>query len=247
MSRDPSALDSGGSPRLLDLFCGAGGAARGYQRAGFYVVGVDVKPQPRYAGDEFIQADALTFPLTGFDVIHASPPCQAFTQMSARWRGKGTKADEHLDLLTPTRDRLVAHGDVYVIENVVGAKHAMRTDLMLHGGMFGLGVHRPRRFESNVLLMSTQGERVVLPIGVYGAKPDGRTTYRYRNAGKYRAGEPGSARKSLIRAAKSVEEARQVMGIDWMTDWRELCEAIPPAYTQYIGEQLMTHLQSRAA
>jgi len=233
-------------PRLLDLFCGAGGAARGYQRAGFYVVGVDIVPQPRYAGDEFIQGDALSFPLDGFDAIHASPPCQAFTQMSARWRGKNTKADTHLDLLTPTRARLIASGLFYVIENVIGAKHAMRTDLLLHGGMFGLGVHRPRRFESNILLMGYQGERVLFPIGVYGAKPDGRTTYRYRNAGNYVAGQPGSAKKSLIRAAKSVAEARACMGIDWMTDWRELCEAIPPAYTEHIGKQVLEYLAQRS-
>lgn len=230
---------------LLDLFCGAGGAAMGYHRAGFDVLGVDIKPQPHYPF-RFEQADALDYlreELTldlslRASVVHASPPCQAFTQMSARWRGKGTRADAHIDLLTPTRAILHGVGLPYVIENVVGAKRAMRTDVLLHGGMFGLGVNRPRRFESNVPLVSFKAPRAKLPIGVYGAKPDGLTTYRYRNAGNYRVGEPGSAKKSLIRAAKSVEEAQRVMGIDWMPEWRELCEAIPPAYTEHIGRAI---------
>src|SRR6476660_7498674 len=106
-------------PRLLDLFCGAGGAAMGYHRAGFEVAGVDIKPQPHYPF-EFHQADAMTYPLDGFDVIHASPPCQAFTQMSARWRGKGGKADSHEDLLTPILEKLASNRVPYIVENVVG-------------------------------------------------------------------------------------------------------------------------------
>lgn len=225
-------------PRMLDLFCGAGGAAVGYHRAGFDVVGVDIAPQPRYPF-EFHQADALTFPLGGFDAVHASPPCQAFTQMSARWRGKGTKADTHLDLLTPTRARLAGLDTPWVIENVQGAKHHMAPTLVLHGGMFGLGVHRPRLFESNVLLLAARSDRCVSPLGVYGTKPDGRTTYRYRNNGNMKG-------KSLIRAAKSIEEASEAMGIDWMT-WDEIRESIPPAYTHFIGEQLLEHLAEVAA
>src|SRR6516162_8264231 len=112
-------------PRLLDLFCGAGGAAMGYHRAGFDVTGVDNRPQPRYPFT-FHQADAMTFPLDGFDAIHASPPCQAFTQMSARWRGKGTKADEHPDLITPTLARLRPLEVPWVVENVQGAVRIMR-------------------------------------------------------------------------------------------------------------------------
>ena len=220
-------------PLLLDLFCGAGGAAMGYHRAGFEVVGADIKPQPHYPF-EFRQADALTYPLDGFDVIHASPPCQAFTQMSARWRGKGTKADEHLDLLTPTRTLLAGISTPWVIENVNGARWHMATTLVLHGGMFGLGVHRPRRFESNVMLLGFRSPQTVQPLGVYGTHPDGRTTYRYRNNGNYKG-------KSLIRAAKSIEEASAAMGIDWMT-WEEIREAIPPAYTEFIGDQLLEYL-----
>lgn len=246
------ARSGGSKPRLLDLFCGAGGAAMGYHRAGFEVVGVDINPQPNYPF-ELVQLDAFQWLEDGghwdegrwphytsdFDAIHASPPCQAFTQMSARWRGKGTKADEHPDLLTPTLELLRPLDIPWVVENVQGAGHIMRTTLGLHGGMFGLGVHRPRLFESNVLLLAARASQTESPIGVYGTKPDGRTTYRYRNNGNYKG-------KSLIRAAKSIEEAREVMGIDWMS-WDEIREAIPPAYTEFIGTQLMAHLKATVA
>lgn len=222
-------------PTLLDLFCGAGGAGMGYSRAGFKVVGVDIRPQPDYPF-EFHQADAMTFPLEGFDVIHASPPCQAFTQMSARWRGKGTRADEHQDLLTPTLQRFRELATPWVVENVPGAVTLMGRVLRLHGGMFGLGVHRPRLFASNVLLMAMRADQTKSPLGVYG-KVDGRTTYRYRNNGNYKG-------KSLIRAWKSVEEGRRAMGIDWTDDARAIAEAIPPAYTEYIGQQLLAAVGS---
>jgi DNA (cytosine-5)-methyltransferase 1 len=205
----------------------------GYHRAGFTVSGVDIKPQPRYPFT-FIQGDALEYIAAHgqeYDVIHASPPCQAFTQMSAKWRGRGTRADEHPDLLTPTLTHLRPLTTPWVVENVPGARRLMRPTVILHGGMFGLGVHRPRLFESSSMFLCAPAPRVPFPIGVYGTKPDGRTTYRYRNNGNYKG-------KSLIRAAKSIEEARAVMGIDWMT-WEEIREAIPPAYTEWIGLQLM--------
>jgi DNA (cytosine-5)-methyltransferase 1 len=104
--------------------------------------------------------------------------------------------------------------------------------------MFGLGVYRPRRFESNILMLAGQAARPSFPIGVYGTKPDGQTTYRYRNNGNYKG-------KSLIRAAKSIEEAREAMGIDWMT-WEEIREAIPPAYTEWIGAHLLEYMAVRA-
>lgn len=222
--------------KLLDLFCGAGGAAVGYHRAGFDVVGVDIAPQPHYPF-EFHQADAMTWPLDGYDAIHASPPCQAFTQMSARWRGKGGKADEHVNLLTPTLERFAELTVPWVVENVPGARRLMDPMLILHGGMFGLGVHRPRLFASNVILLNIQAAATVSPIGVYG-KPDGRTTYRYRNNGNYKG-------KSLIRAWKSLDEGAEAMGIDWM-DVAGMREAIPPAYTEHIGRQLLEHLERAA-
>jgi DNA (cytosine-5)-methyltransferase 1 len=144
--------------------------------------------------------------------------------MSVRHRGRGTRADNHPDLLTPTLERLRRTPRPWVVENVPGAARAMRTVIILHGGMFGLRVYRPRLFESSVLLWAPPDRgRPARPIGVYGRRPDGRLL---------------THQKDGPRAARSVEEARQAMGIDWM-DWRELCEAIPPAYTEWIGRQLL--------
>lgn len=121
-------------PRLLDLFCGAGGAGMGYHQAGFDVVGVDINPQPDYPF-EFHQADAMEFPLDGFDAIHASPPCQVFTALKTMHN-----AGEHFDLLTPMRARLKEWGGPYVIENVPGAP--MQDHVTLCGSSFGLGVKK---------------------------------------------------------------------------------------------------------
>lgn len=232
-------------PRLLDLFCGAGGASVGYARAGFEVVGVDIRPQPHYPysfeqGDVFSLVSRNSPWFRSFDAIHASPPCQAFTQMSARWRGKGTKADTHPNLIPETRDLLERSRVPWVMENVIGATGHLHNPLTLHGGQFGLGVYRPRLFESSALLLSPgKFPKPPFPIGVYGTKPDGHTTYRYRNNGNMKG-------KSLIRTAKSVEEAQAVMGIDWMPEWDELRESIPPAYTEWIGRQLIQALEVAA-
>jgi DNA (cytosine-5)-methyltransferase 1 len=125
--------------RILDLFCGAGGAAMGYHRAGFDVVGVDINPQPHYPF-EFHQGDAMTWPLDGFDAIHASPPCQAYSKATA-WRGD---PDSHPDLLVLVVERLTAHGVPYVVENVPGAP--FEADMLLCGSMFGLPIRRHRYF-----------------------------------------------------------------------------------------------------
>jgi DNA (cytosine-5)-methyltransferase 1 len=218
-------------PRLVDLFCKAGGATRGYQQAGFHVTGVDIEPQPNYCGDEFVQADALNFPLDGFDAIHASPPCQAYTTMSNRHRGYGGRADGHEALIAAVRDELRLTHAVWVIENVPGARADMHNPITLHGGMFGLGVQRPRLFESNVLLLGARAPAVTDPIGVYGKAHDGRRLFdRADGTTQYAAG--------------SLEQARASMGIDWMT-WDELRESIPPAYTEHIGRQLIDHLAGR--
>jgi DNA (cytosine-5)-methyltransferase 1 len=196
--------------RLLDLFCGAGGASMGYHRAGFDVVGVDIRRQPRYPF-EFHQADALTYPLEGFDVIHASPPCQAFTKLLRARAGGG-----HPDLLGPTRERLTALSVPWVIENVPGAP--MRADVVLCGSMFGLKVRRHRWFECAhpvLTLCSPCAHPVEATVGVYG------------HTG-------GTGRHS-------VSVWREAMGIDWMTA-TELSQAIPPAYTEWLGAQLMTTL-----
>jgi DNA (cytosine-5)-methyltransferase 1 len=231
-------------PRLLDLFCGAGGAAMGYSRAGFDVVGVDISPQPNYPF-EFVQADIAQWAsiddttvrglrYSDFDAVHASPPCQAHTPMSNRWRGKGGRADEHHDLIPATRELLRATGLPYVIENVPGARSSLESPYVLTGEMFGLGVHRPRLFETTFgMLVPQKPPAHPASIGVYGQKPDGRLLWRRVDGTEQ-------------RAAVSLEQARRAMGVDWMT-WRELAESIPPAYTHFIGHQLLAHLERVAA
>jgi DNA (cytosine-5)-methyltransferase 1 len=201
-------------PRLLDLFCGAGGAAMGYHRAGFEVVGVDIKPQPRYPF-EFHQADAMTYPLEGFDAIHASPPCQRYTMA----QNAAKNASAHPDLVDPVRARLATAGVPWVIENVVGAP--LRNAITLCGLAFGLCVKRHRLFESNQMLLAPPcPSHDVDYYVIFG--------HEVRNR---RHGEK-AGRKNRIA------EGRKAMGIDWMTRG-ELSEAIPPAYTEFIGKQLL--------
>jgi DNA (cytosine-5)-methyltransferase 1 len=217
--------------RLLDLFCGAGGCSVGYKRAGFEVTGVDITAHADYPFT-FIQADAMGLLLdhrflSTFDVVHASPPCQASTTMSNRWRGKNSAADEHTNLIPEVFWQLETWGGVYVVENVVGAKADMPGAVIYHGGAFGLKVARPRLFVSNVPLIPPKHIRVDDPVGVYGAM-DGRRLMTRKDG-------------SIQRAAKTLEEGSAAMGIDWM-GWDDLREAIPPAYTEHIGQQLINAL-----
>ncbi|NIR76741.1 MAG: DNA cytosine methyltransferase [Gammaproteobacteria bacterium] len=217
---------------VLDLFCGAGGAAMGYHRAGFDVVGIDIEPQPNFPF-AFIQADALEPPvdLTALDLIHASPPCQAYTPMSNRWRGSGGLADERPDLIGAVRQMLELGGVPYVIENVPGAPLACF--IRLTGEMFGLSVHRPRLFECHPFLMGPAPERRQRdPVAVYGKHHDGRLLWTRKDG-------------TELRAPDNLEEPSEAMGIDWMT-WDELKESIPPAYTEYIGRQMKPLLEQAA-
>ena len=226
-------------PKALDLFCGAGGATKGLQRAGFVVHGIDVKPQPRYCGEGFTQADALacgTYEwFRQFDFIWASPPCQAHTAMRTM-----PDAKTHLDLIPKTRELLRGSRLPYVIENVPGAP--LLRPVMLCGTMFDLGVEdaelrRHRIFESSLCILAPNcrhGHRDV--IGVYGGHQRNR---RRRTIGVYGEWCRDSVRKVDRGVADfTVEQGRVAMGIPWMTV-AELCEAIPPAYAEFIGRQVM--------
>ena len=214
-------------PVLLDLFCGAGGAAMGYHRAGFDVLGIDIKPQPRYPFT-FIQADALTFPLGGFDAIHASPPCQDYS------RSLRHLADGYPRLIDPVRNRLQAAGVLWVIENVAGAPLPMQADLFgaygmeLCGTMFRLRVQRHRLFETSFPVAAPRGcdhsAEIINP-------------YNNEARRRFRAVHGVDPRRGAWQAA---------MDVPWMSE-AEATETIPPAYTEYIGDQLLGHLTARAA
>jgi DNA (cytosine-5)-methyltransferase 1 len=193
--------------RLLDLFCCAGGAARGYADAGFEVIGVDIKPQPNYPY-EFHQADALNFPLDGFDAVHASPPCQSFTAYRRKGHGVG---DGYLNLILQTRERLIATGLPYVIENVEQARPELIDPVRYCGSSFGLNIRRHRLFESNVALVPPPCDH-------------GWQTPRFPPATN-RTNLRCTVEIGVWRIPLSVQQ--EAMGMDWTT-LRELSEAIPP-------------------
>lgn len=217
--------------RLLDLFCGAGGAGMGYNRAGFDVTGVDIQPQPHYPF-RFVQADALEYLAAHgheYDAIHASPPCQAYSNIrnlvEARW---GTK--DYPDLVEPTRELLRQTGKIYIIENVPGAP--LINPIMLCGEMFGLRVFRHRLFEVSIFLLAPPHPR----------HPKNSTTNAYRGQSAF---EFGATHISVAGANFRLADAKSAMGIDWMTTRREISQAIPPAYTQWIGEQVLRYMRER--
>lgn len=220
------------NPLLYDVFCGAGGAAMGYHRAGFEVVGVDHKPQKNYPF-EFIQMDALEFLQEIIDgkrpkpdAIHASPPCQAHT-VGLNNTGLG-KHIIHPDLVTPTRYLLPKLGLPYVIENVVTSP--LRNWILMCGLMFGLNTLRHRWFESNLALWSAGHPRHQGTIYKGDYVPVYNGKWRDSNS------QYPVPKELLTKAAWS-----EAMGIDWMTK-QELTQAIPPAYTEFIGKQLIQRL-----
>lgn len=215
-------------PRLTDLFCCAGGASEGYRRAGFEVVGVDIKPQPHYPF-EFHLADALTFPLDGFDAAAASPPCQRFSDLAKR----NGNAHEWPDLIAPIRAKLIASGLPYAIENVDGAP--LLNPIVLCGTMFpGLRVLRHRGFEVNFPL---------------SAPPHGRHpkvhTFDKRKSHYGKTSDMVNFVQVTGGGNCTVRAARDAMGIDWMTK-DEINEAIPPAYTEFVGRAMIEHLNRRS-
>ena len=218
------AQHAGPRPRLLDLFCCAGGAAVGYHQAGFDVVGVDIVKQSNYPF-EFLLHDALTLDpafLHSFDAIHASPPCQAYSDLAAR-NGNGADWPK---LIEPVRAMLTATGLPFVIENVDGAP--LRNYVVLCGTMFSqLRVLRHRLFETNFPVLVPPHERHPKVHTLDKRKSHYGKTCEWRDYVQVTGG--GNC---------SVAAARDAMGIDWMTK-RELNEAIPPAYTRFIGQTLI--------
>lgn len=213
-------------PKLLDLFCGAGGCSVGYHRAGFDCVGVDIVPRPNYPFP-VVQGDALRPPvnLDAFDVIHASPPCQAYTWAAGKARNAGSS---YPDLVSATREMLSGSGKPYVIENTNGAPlhHAIR----LCGIMFGLGVLRHRYFECHPFIFEPEHPSHEPPVMVAARDGTDRMVKRSRYCSV--AGHGGESRSF------AVADWEEAMGIDWMSR-KELTQAIPPAFTEYIGKRIM--------
>ena len=207
--------------KLLDLYCGVGGASVGYAMAGFEVTGVDLKHGKRYPY-AYVRADVLEIIkdidyVRQFDVIHASPPCQTHSITKHLRNAQGNTISK-LDLIPETRQALIASGKPYIIENVPGSP--LINPVQLCGSSFGLKVRRHRLFESNMPIKGSicnhklQGR----PVGVYGSLND-----EIPKGGK---------------TATTIDEARKAMGMDWAI-WTELVEAIPPAFTKYLGLQVM--------
>ena len=205
--------------RLLDLFCGAGGAAYGYMLAGFHVTGVDINPQPRYRGDRFIQADALEYCAEHgheFDAIHASPPCQGYSKT------RNLHKNAHPMLIEETRNALRAAGKPYIIENVPGAP--LLNPTVLVGSMFGLRTMRKRLFETSFELPFMLAPSPAARHARMGRPPQ---------AGEY---------VHVVGHFSGIEYCRQAMGVTWMSQG-ELAEAIPPAYTEWFGRLLLEQME----
>jgi DNA (cytosine-5)-methyltransferase 1 len=219
-------------PRLLDLFCGAGGAAVGYARAGFDVVGVDIAPQPRYSF-KFHQGNAMTWPLDGFDAVHASPPCQDHSTTS------GLNGPRHGTgwMLAATVDRLGAFGVPWVVENVKTAPLARQPDLF---GAYGLELCGCMFPELRGLLYEAR---------VFQAShPFPQPPHRFHEWPQTKMGRPPLPGECMQVTGhfSGVPEGQRRMGLPGLTQG-ELAQAIPPAYTEHIGTQLLDHLTAKAA
>lgn len=213
--------------RLLDLCCGIGGGSAGYADAGWEVVGVDLDPQPKYPF-EFHQADALTFPLDGFDAVHASAPCQWATPLKAFQSAE--RQASYQNLVDPIRFRLKRSGLPYVLENVPQAK--LKNPVRLCGARFGLALYRHRDFETNWWLAQPKHRRHVERCIRAGYLPTAEAPFMSIH------GRNGHNSRAWVRTAA------EYMGMPWAADdLNGVCEAIPPAYTRYIGLQLLARIE----
>lgn len=204
--------------KILDLFCGAGGAAMGLHRAipDADITGVDIVDQPRYPF-RFVKADAVTVPLDGYDLIWASPPCQAYSLGARRWN------KEWPDLVAPTRARLLQWGGSWIIENVPLAP--LVSPIVLCGQMFGLRVIRHRLFESN-----------------FSLTPPPHPPH----TGSVKAGDYVTCAGHGGNGSNAFAVWQEAMQIDWMTK-KEIAQAVPPAYSQYLAYQWLAHRMLRRA
>jgi DNA (cytosine-5)-methyltransferase 1 len=209
--------------KLLDLFCCGGGASKGYELAGFEVVGVDNQPQPKYRGT-FIQADAIEYLIAHgheYDVIHASPPCQKWSLASMQHRLKGK---DYPDFISVTREYLIASGKPYVIENVPGAP--LINPITLCGSMFSaanggqLRTYRHRLFESNLPLTAP------------------KCHHKWPNA---KMGRPAKEWEFIhfVGHYTDAKIVREMLGLEWLSK-KEIAQCVPPQYTEFIGRQILT-------
>jgi DNA (cytosine-5)-methyltransferase 1 len=225
-------MSGGVRPKALDLFCCAGGASMGLHRAGFDVTGVDIEPRLNYPFPCF-GLDALAFPLRyggppgepGYDFIWASPPCQSYSPLNAY------NKKDYPDLIAEVRHKLRLSGIPYVIENVVQAP--LENPVTLCGTMFGLKVYRHRNFEASFPLAAPPHPRHSERCARNGYLPTPERPFMSIHGGRH-----SNAWK---------ERAAAELGVPWMTDIREICEAIPPAYAEYIGRAAIAHLQQARA
>lgn len=231
-------------PILLDTFCGAGGCTKGYQMAGFTVIGVDIHPQPRYIGDGFIQSDALdilrlliageaiednhgrVWRLSDFAIVNLSPPCQPYTELPGDFR------DNYEPLIADCQALAIASGKPYVIENVSGARRELNHFIMLCGHQFGLKTYRHRFFETNPLILAPP--HLPHPEACPSSGRGKSEVHGFISV----TGNGGAPNLDM----PYLDYARLAMGIDWMNR-EEISEAIPPAYTAYIGRQMMAALE----
>jgi len=207
--------------KLLDLYCCAGGAGYGYELAGFDVTGVDIAAQPKHRG-RFVLADAIEYLLANyrrFDAVHASPPCQEYSKASMQFRVAGK---QYVDLISATRTALKETRLPYIIENVPGSP--LEQPIELCGAMFGLQTYRHRLFESNIKLLAPTHPTHTAINARMGRKPKEGEFIQY------------------VGHFSGVEQVRRMTGLHWMGQ-KELAQSIPPAYTHYLGEQLIKHIE----